>query len=213
LRGGTTSPPRAARRLRPAAVLAAAVALAGWSGGSCGARPPVPAAACAPAEGELAAGARADALAGDFRLTLVATRGPRAGQSTSGMLRLQPYGGRPAPLPAAAGARYPLFGGAQVDLAGVGALAPGGVERADAARPGVLVMEWPRPNAPAGTNEIMLRFGADANQGERERFDGTYLALTVTALSGGGFAGRWESGGGEPVAGGHFCAERTRAAD
>ena len=203
--------PRGARRLRPAAALAAACVLAGWGGGSCGGRPPVPAAACAPAEGELAAGARADALAGEFRLTLVSTRGPRAGDSASGILRLQPYGARPAPVPAAAGVRYPLFGGAEVDLAGVGALAPGGVERADAARPGVLVLEWPRPNAPAGTNEIMLRFGADANRGDRERFDGTYMALSVTALSGGGFAGRWESGGGEAQAGGHFCAERIGA--
>jgi hypothetical protein len=198
--------------VRPAAVLAAAAALAGWSGGACGARPPAPAAACAPAEGALAAGARADALAGEFRLTLVSTRGPRAGESASGTLRLQPYGSRPAPVPAAAGVRYPLFGGAEVDLAGVGALAPGEVRRADAARPGVLVMEWPRPSAPAGTNEIMLRLGADANQGGPDRFDGAYMALTVTALSGAGFAGRWESGGGEPVAGGYFCAERTGAA-
>ncbi len=202
---------RTTLRLRSAAALAAGLALAGWSGASCGGRPPAPAAAaaCAPADGVLPPGVRADGLAGEFRLTLVATRGPRATHSVSGTLRLQPFGSRPLPLPAAAGVRYPLFGGAQLDLAGVGAVAPGAVDRADAARPGVLVMEWPQPHGPAGANQIMLRFGADANAGDRERFDGAYLALTLTTVSAGGFAGGWESGAGQPVAGGHFCAERT----
>ncbi|HEU0300427.1 MAG TPA: hypothetical protein VFR37_13250 [Longimicrobium sp.] len=197
------------RRLRPAAALAAVLALAAWSGGACGGRPPAPAAACAPVDGRLPVGARADGLAGEFRLTLVATRGARAGQSASGTLRLQSFGDRPLPLRAAPGVRYPLFGGAEVDLAAVGALAPGAIERADAARPGVLVMEWPQAHGPTGAYEVSLRLGADANQGSLERFDGTYMSLFLTALSRDGFAGGWESGGGEPVAGGYFCAERT----
>ena len=198
------------RRLRPALALLAVLGLAGWAG-ECPRRAPAPASACEPAEGELAAGARGEALAGAFRLTLVATRGPQAGASAVGTLRLQPFGARPAPFPAAEGVRYPLFGGTEVDLAEVGAVAAGEARRADAARPGVLVLEWARAGAPAGANEITLRLGADANHGDRQRFDGAYTALSLTALSAEGFRGRWESGANQPVAGGYFCAERIAA--
>ncbi|HEX2206371.1 MAG TPA: hypothetical protein VHG93_01710 [Longimicrobium sp.] len=192
--------------LRPAAALAAALGLAGWA--SCHGRTPEAAAVpCAPAEGQLAAGARSDGLAGEFRLTLAATAGPRAGESTAGTLRLRAFGGRPVPVPPAAGVRYPLFGGADVDLDAVGAVAPGAVDAVDAARPGVLVMEWPRPDAPAGTREITLRLGVDANHGDQVRFDGAFTALTVTAMSADRFTGRWESGG-EHRAAGYFCADR-----
>ncbi len=208
--------------MRPVAAVLAVLALAGWTGASCGPRVPAPAAtaappapaaaaattasACAPAAGPLAPGARADALAGEFRLTLVAARGAQAGRSASGRLTLRPYGSRPAPATAAAGVRYPLFGGTDVDLAAVGALALGEVRPVEAARPGVLVLEWSQ----AGAQQITLRLGADANQGGAQRFDGTYMALMVTTVSAGGFAGTWESGAGAPLAGGHFCAERTR---
>jgi len=201
------------RRLRPALAVVAGFALTGWAAGSCPGRTPAPAAAsasCAPVEGPLAAGARADSLAGEFRLTLVAGRGARSGQSTSGRLTLRRYGSRPAPVAAAAGVRYPLFGGAEVDLAAIGALALGDVRRADAARPGVLGMEWARAGASAETRDITLRLGADANQGGAQRFDGTYMALAVTSVSPGGFYGTWESGAGQPQAGGYFCAERAR---
>jgi hypothetical protein len=198
----------AVTRLRPAAAVLAVFALAGWAGQSCRGRPSVPAAdvACAPVDGPLAAGTRADALAGEFRLTMVAVRGARAGQSAAGRLTLRPYGSRPAPVPASATARYPLFGGTDVELAAVGAVAPGEVGRADAARPGVLVMEWSRE----GSQQVTLRLGADANAGGSPRFDGSYTALTVTAASPQRFAGTWESGAGEPQAGGYFCADRTR---
>jgi hypothetical protein len=204
------------RRMRPVAAALAVLALAGWTGASCGRRAPAPAApaapavtaaaVCAPAAGPLAAGTRADALAGEFRLTLVAARGAQAGQSSSGGLTLRPYGSHPVPVPAAEGVRYPLFGGTDVDLAAVGALALGDVRPVDAARPGVLALEWSQ----AGARQITLRLGADANQGGAQRFDGTYTALTVTAVSADGFAGTWQSGAGAPLAGGHFCAERTR---
>jgi hypothetical protein len=195
-------------RLRPAGALAAVLALAG--AGSCPPRTPPPAAAaCAPVTGELAAGARAEALAGQFRLTLISTRGPRTGQSAAGTLRLQEFGARSAPVPPAAGVRTPVFGGTDVDLAAVGAVALGDVQQSDPARPGVLVLEWPRPNAPAGTNVITLRLGADANRGGDQRFDGTYMALSVAAISASGFGGGWESGAGQPQSAGYFCAERT----
>lgn len=196
---------------RPGLALAAALGLVGWAGQSCSGRAPAPAgeaAACTPVQGPLAAGARADALAGEFRLTLTAADGPRAGSSAAGTLRLQPFGARPVPVPPAAGVRYPLFGGVDVDLAAVGAVAPGAVDRADAARPGVLVLEWPRSGAPAGSSEVMLRLGADANQGGPPRFDGAFTALTVTSIEAGRFAGTWESGG-EADASGYFCADRV----
>jgi hypothetical protein len=203
-----------ARRLRPAAVLLGVLVLAGAAGQSCRGAAPAPAAGvpCAPVAGPLAAGARADGLAGEFRLTLVAERGAQAGASVSGALTLRAYGGRPAPVPASAGVRYPLFGGTDVRLDAVGAVSAGETGRADAARPGVLVMEWPRPDAPAGTHNLTLRLGADANQGGQQRFDGAYMALTVTSIAADRFAGTWESGAGQPRAGGHFCAERTGAA-
>lgn len=193
------------RRLRAASALLAL----GMGAAACPAATPSPAAApCAPVEGELAAGARADALAGPFRLTMTATRGAQSGQSAAGTLRLEPFGGRPLPLPAAAGTRYPLFGGVDLDIARVGAVTVGDVRRADPAAPGVLVMEYARANAPSGTNDILLRLGADANRAGQQRFDGAYLALTVRSVSADGFAGTWESGAGEPVSGGYFCARR-----
>ena len=39
------------------------------------------------------------------------------------------------------------------------------------------------------------------------------LSLVLSSLSADGFAGGWESGAGQPVALGYFCAERTGAAD
>jgi hypothetical protein len=208
------NPRRGVRRLRPAGALLGVVVGAGWAG-SCPGRAPAPAAAaCArPADGSLAAGTRADGLAGAYRLTLVAERGTRAGSSTSGPLSLEPFGARPVPVPAGEGVRHPLFGGTGVDLQAVGAVALGDVSPANAARPGVLAMEWARPGAPAGMREITLRLGADANHGDLLRFDAAYTALTVTSLSGDGFGGTWRSGtgGGQAEAGGYFCAERVAA--
>jgi hypothetical protein len=196
--------------VRAPAVLLAGLALGAWTAGSCGARPPAPvAAACTPPAGTLPAGARADAMAGEFRLTLTATRGPQAGRSTAAALRLLPFGSQPSPVPAAPGTRYPLYGGTDVALADVGAVTHGAASPEDAAGPGVLVMEWPRPNAPVGTHEVMLRLGAEANQGSERPFDGAYTALTVTEIAAGRFAGTWESGGGDTRAGGYFCADRV----
>ncbi len=199
-----------------------ALGLAGWTASACGPRPATPApeapaaerpaaatVACAPVPGTLPAGVRADALAGEHRLTLVATQGPAAGRSTTGRLRLRPFGAAPVPVPAQAGVRHPLFGGAEVALAEVGALSPGDVRRNDPAAPGVLAIEWRRPDAPAGQNEITLRMGVDANRGGELRFDGARMALFVTSVTPTRFAGRWESGGGDRRAAGHFCAERV----
>jgi hypothetical protein len=193
------------RRLRPAAALVALV----MGAAACPAGTPTPAAApCAPVDGVLAAGTRADVLAGRFRLVMTATGGLQSGQSAMGTLRLEAFGGQPLPVPAAAGVRYPLFGGADVDVARVGAFAVGDVRRADPSAPGVLVMEYARANAPAGTNDILLRLGADSNSRGQQRFDGAFLALAVRSVSADGFAGTWESGAGQPQSAGYFCAQR-----
>jgi hypothetical protein len=195
-----------ARRVAPGLVLGAALSVAGFA---CARGAPAPAPApCAPVAGDLPAGARAQELAGDFTLSLVATSGPVPGRSTAGRLRLRAFGATPPPVPVTPGARYPLFGGTDVAIAEVGAIAPGDVVRDNPAAPGVLVIEWDRQGPPAGT-EITVRLGADANQGDRLRFDGTSMALQVTSIAPRRFAGRWQSSGGELRAGGHFCAERV----
>ena len=119
---------------------------------------------------------------------LVATSGAVAGHSTSGSLSLGPR-----------------FGRAAIDLAAVGAVAPGDIASADSAGPGVLIVE--PPNA-TGTGSLILRFGADANRSDRQPFDGAHLALFVDAVSPGGINGRWTSGVDTKSAAGYFCAER-----
>jgi len=184
---------------RPA--LLAVLVLAGWGPGACQRRAPVPAdPPCVAVEGSLPAGTRADGLAGEFRLTLVATRGPRAGRSASGALHLRRNDGRAGPAPAA-GVRYPLYGGAGLSPDSVGAIAPGDVRSMEAARPGVLVIESP--------GSLTLRFGAEVNGGGPPRFDGAHLALFPATLSADRFAGRWDSGTAEQRAGGYFCAVRV----
>ena len=195
---------------RAPAVLAI-LALAAWRAGSCHGRTPaadpVP---CAPAAGALMDRGRAEGLAGEYRLTLVASRGPRAGRSASGRLVLRRFAGATVAVPASPGARYPLYGGATLPLDSVGAVAPGDVGAADPSRPGVLVMEWRRTTPPPPGDQITLRFGADANGRGPDRFDGAHLALSVAASSARRFAGSWESGvPGGPQAGGYFCAERV----
>jgi len=178
------------------------LALAAWGPAGCPGRAPAPAAAdapCAAVEGSLPAGARFDELAGEYRLTLVATRGPRSGSSATGTLRLRRNdGGAGAPTE---GVRYPLYGAAQLALDSVGAVAPGNVGSMEAARPGVLAIEQ------RGT--LTLRFGADANGSGPPRFDGSHLALFPAALSADRFAGRWDSGTAERRSGGYFCAVRV----
>ncbi|HSU13638.1 hypothetical protein [Longimicrobium sp.] len=172
------------------------------------ATPPAASTACAPAEGTLPADARTDALAGDFAVTLVATRGPRTGHAAAGTLRLARYAAGAGPsIEARPDVRYPAHGAASLPLDSVGAEAPGDIAIASASRPGVLAIEQ---RGGEGTR-LMLRFGAEANGAGPQRFDGSYLALYVDALSADRFSGRWSSGVAEREAGGHFCAERVAA--
>jgi hypothetical protein len=160
---------------------------------------------CLPVEGTLPPGARGDELAGDFHLTLVATSGTHAAGATTGTLRLRPNAS-PAGQP---DVRYPLYGGADVELADVGAIAPGATEAMDPAAPGVRVIVWRNPDSPPDQYEIVLRLGAEGNRDDRLRFDGATMALFVESIGDGGFAGRWRSGLEERQAEGYFCAERA----
>lgn len=174
----------------------------------CGGGSPAPAAAdCPPPQGELPVALRAEALAGEYRLTLVAATGARQGSAVAGTLRLRPYGATPSPQ-LADDALHTVYGSTDLRIARVGAVAPGDVGSADPAAPGVLSVEWPRPTGPYGAYAIAFRLGADGNAEDRLRFDGSSLALFVSTADADGFAGRWESGAGMPVAAGHFCAER-----
>lgn len=193
---------------RSAAAALALLALGGWT--SCRrvvpAESPVP---CASTAGALADGGRADGLAGEWRLTLVATSGARSGASASGRLTLRPFPGDMRPVEPAPGYRFSLHGSAALPLDSVGAVAPGDITRLDPARPGVLAMEWRRTSPPPPADQITLRFGADANRRGPDRFDGAHLTLSLAASAEDSFAGVWESAGGDVQAGGYFCARRV----
>ncbi|HET7234466.1 MAG TPA: hypothetical protein VFJ16_30920 [Longimicrobium sp.] len=187
---------------RLAGVLAAA-AVAGAA--SCPAAQPSAVAAPCAAVAAGSAPVRASGLAGEYRLSLVATRGSRAGTSVAGGLRLAAYA-QPAQGPG--NVRYPLYGSATLALDSVGAVAPGDIGSANPSRPGVRVIEWQRSDA-ASRTQLTLRFGADANGPETGQIEGTRLALFVDSVAPSGFYGRWESGTPDQRSGGHFCAERT----
>ncbi len=145
-------------------------------------------------------------LAGEYRLTLVATRGPRAGRMAEGRLRLEPQDTALQLLFRIDGsvdstARMALVGATDLDLDAVGAVRLGALDSRDPRSPGVAVLETP--------SAIVLRLGADANRRDVVRFDGAYTALYVRTTGAAGFAGGWASGVTGPDAEGHFCAVRV----
>lgn len=166
---------------------------------------------CGPVASELPGEASADLLAGEFRLRLVATSGEKRGSSTEGSVTLLPYD-LAQPRIDLSGATdtahaYPLYGFADLDLAAVGAAAPGDLASDDPAGPGVLVIE--RLTSPSGRpGRMTLRLGSEANRQGVVRFDGGFAVLRVRQVDEAGFAGSWESGTALPNAGGHFCATR-----
>ena len=153
----------------------------------------------------------ADALAGEYRLQLTVDSDAATVQGTLRLVAADPS------LPARTGPygipdtmhRYPLVGTAELDLAAVGAVAPGGTASIDPAAPGVLVIERVGGSLPA--ERILLRLGAEANRRDQVRFDGGYTVLRVGHIDRSGFRGEWESGAPLPQAHGHFCASRANA--
>jgi hypothetical protein len=168
--------------------------------------------ACAPVTSSLPADASAEALAGRYRLQLVASSGANKGGTAGGALQLLPYDSSERQRRLSSGVRdtvnsYPLYGSTDMNLEAVGAVA-GDLGSVDPSRPGVLVIRMAPRSDTAGVR-VILRLGAEANRQDLVRFDGGYTVLRVREITGDGFGGDWESGAPMPQAGGHFCAVRT----
>jgi hypothetical protein len=162
---------------------------------------------CGPVAGELPVGSRLDGLEGGYRLRMAAITGQNKGAAVDGRLRLEPndtghlFRSRLPGGTRDTTARYPYFGTAEIDLEAVDAVRPGDLAALDPDAPGVLVIESP--------NEVMLRFGSEANRSDVVRFEGGYTVLRVRRIEADGFQGNWSSGGPMPTASGYFCAKRA----
>ena len=168
---------------------------------------------CAAPTGELSSSASGARLAGEYRLHLVPTAGPRSGEVVNARLRLAPLADSLQVPPPMLGVvdtttHYPLAGSTDLDPELVGGVGTGDNTSTDPTAPGVLVIER-HPGAAGAPASLMLRLGALANRRGLARFDGGYFALTVRRVDPDGFAGTWSSGTVRPAAGGYFCAERT----
>ena len=151
--------------------------------------------------------------AGEYRLHLVPTAGPRSGEAVDAHLRLAPLADSLQMPPPMFGVHdttthYPLAGSTDLDPALVGGVNTGDNASTDPTAPGVLVIER-HPGAADAPTSVMLRLGALANRRGAARFDGGYFARTVRRMDAEGLAGTWASGTARPIASGHFCAERT----
>lgn len=177
-------------------VLIATLGLAA-AAGACASLRGIAATECARVEAALEPGASLEPLAGDFALTLVATSGPRRGESVAGGLRL-----RAAPP----GRSAVLVGTTAIALDSVGALRLGDAEATDPGAPGVAVYEF---RSAGGAPTVTVRIGSQTTSESVERYDGGYTVLRVRRITPGGFYGRWESGLGVRDWGGHFCAVRA----
>ncbi|MFB3112021.1 MAG: hypothetical protein ACE10G_08310 [Gemmatimonadales bacterium] len=166
-------------------------------------------AACAPTTDTLLADASATGLAGEYRITIVATVGPAVGDTARGTLSLQPYAEEMQQMSGAGGAVdpnfvTPVFGALNVDITRLGAVRLGALGSVDPNMPGVIVIE--RVGEP---KRILLRLGSEANRRDLQRFDGGYTVLEVQTLSDDSFAGSWRSGVTRTQAEGFFCAVRV----
>jgi hypothetical protein len=169
--------------------------------------------ACAPVSAALPAAASAEGLAGEYRLNLVASSGPRKGSAAEGTLWLEPQdssrryrmglGGRVDST-----VLHPLMGSTDLDLNPVHAVSVGRTDSRDPEQPGVLVIERHARPGKAPHAEITMRLGSDANRSGQIRFDGGYTALRVQKVGPHGFAGSWSSGVTGERAAGYFCATR-----
>jgi hypothetical protein len=187
-----------------AACLAAALACAGNS------RPGKAASGdgCLPVEGRLAADVPWDSLPGSWRLTLVATAGPKAGTRVEGTMTLQARDPavRRMESPGSTVITVPIFGTTDVALEEVGAVRIGNVESADSSQPGLAI--WVS-EVPDRSVSAVLRIGQEALRTDIVRFDGGYTALFLQEVSSSSIRGGWKSAV-TPMesSSGHFCAVR-----
>ena len=195
-----------------AALLPVALVVAGCSAKRGGQQ--ATAAGCEASTETLAADATMDGGTGEYAVTLVATRGEKSGDRTSGQLRLLEQTGElreyAAPgVDTDARVSVPLYGATGLDLDVVGAVAAGDLSSLDPERPGVMVMESRGERDGAERTMILLRFGSEANRRDVVAFDGAYMVMGVRAMSGEGFAGEWRSGMFAKQSRGYYCAVRT----
>ncbi len=170
---------------------------------------------CEPVEGGLAGDVSAADLAGEYRLTLVATGGDSTGKTADGRLSLHPHessarqvmvAGVPDP-----NVSIPLYGAMELDLEVINALRLGDLASLDPMRPGVAVFEsrGVREGAAAPFTEIIMRLGSIVNRRDVTLFDAGYSVLRLNWVDETSFGGTWESGVAGPRSRGHFCAFRS----
>jgi hypothetical protein len=195
LRGGTAA-------LTVAAVAAVACAGHGRAGGTAKGDE------CLPVEGRLTAEVPWDSLPGSWRLTLVATAGPKAGTRVEGTMTLQARDPavRRMESPGSTVITVPIFGTTDVALEEVGAVRIGNVESADSSQPGLAI--WVS-EVPDRSVSAVLRIGQEALRTDIVRFDGGYTALFLQEVSSSSIRGGWKSAV-TPMesSSGHFCAVR-----
>ena len=154
-------------------------------------------------------------MAGEYTLTLVASTGPKSGNSTSGTMWLLPTdSAHRHPVSAIGvtpeGVVIPYFGAVEIGLEDVGALRIGDVSSRDPDEPGVLWLEQ-RLEPSEGAVSITLRLGSLANRRGVQEFDGSFTALHVHEVSPDSFAGTWTSGSMGKQTTGYFCASRLKS--
>lgn len=162
---------------------------------------------CQPVTSGALAGAPWDSLVGDWRVTLVATRGPMAGRVARGnlTLRAQAESLRRVEQPGPVTVTVPVVGATDVRVEEVGAVRMGNVQSADPRHPGASL--WVSRGADGGVSAV-LRIGEEEIGAGRQPFDGGYLVLYLRRVSGSGLYGGWASGVSDEVASGHFCVAR-----
>lgn len=137
-------------------------------------------------------------LVGEYRLSMTASQGPRAGSRVTGRITLT---APPMVDGASRGDSVALIGWGDLDVASVGAVVAGNLTSRDVDHPGIAVL---RQNS-----TITVRLGSEANRHGVQRFDGAFTALTVNWSSFGAFGGRWASGVQGPDVRGTYCAVRA----
>jgi len=172
-----------------------------------GARSAVAGDECVPRAPAQLSGVRWDGLAGGWRVTLVATAGPRSGSRSVGTLALQIQDGALLRFGADPNITVPVYGTARLALNEVGAQAMGDLGSASAAAPGVAL--YVTDNSERGLTATM-RFGSGANRRDLMPIEGVYTALFVQRVDSNAVFGIWASSSGEGAgASGHFCVVRA----
>ena len=88
----------------------------------------------------------------------------------------------------------PLYGSLDLDIAALGAVAPGSLSATDPAEPGIVVRELRKWRTTAAATEVELRAGADISRRGVLMLDGPFLWIQPRRFAPTWFAGEWTSG-------------------